>query len=91
MPRLQLGKNGELKPFEAVVRVKVTRGVPGNTEIVALRRGKPLELYLAASLLRTDIKNCLPMPLLHERDTLAHIGSGYGFSCGSSSAARLNS
>ena len=41
LPRLQLGENGELKPFEAVVRVKVTRGVPVDTEIVALRRGKP--------------------------------------------------
>ena len=41
LPRLQLGENGELKPFEAVVRVKVTRGVPVDTEIVALRSGKP--------------------------------------------------
>src|SRR6478609_9196223 len=41
LPRLQLGENGELKPFEAVVRVKVTRGVPVESEIVALRSGKP--------------------------------------------------
>jgi len=30
-----------LKPFEAVLRVKVTRGVPVESEIVALRSGKP--------------------------------------------------
>ncbi len=41
LPRLQFGENGELKPFEAVLRVKVTRGVPVETEIVALRSGKP--------------------------------------------------
>ena len=41
LPRLQVGENGELKPFEAVLRVKVTRGVPVETEIVALRSGKP--------------------------------------------------
>ena len=41
LPRLQLAENGELKPFEAVLRVKVTRGVPVDSEIVALRSGKP--------------------------------------------------
>jgi len=30
-----------LKPFEVVLRVKVTRGVPVESEIVALRSGKP--------------------------------------------------
>jgi hypothetical protein len=41
LPRLQVSETGELKPFEAVLRVKVTRGVPVETEIVALRSGKP--------------------------------------------------
>lgn len=41
LPRLQVSDNGELKPFEAVLRVKVTRGVPVESEIVALRSGKP--------------------------------------------------
>jgi hypothetical protein len=41
LPRLQVSENGELKPFEAVLRVKVTRGVPVESGIVALRGGKP--------------------------------------------------
>ncbi len=41
LPRLQVAETGELKPFEAVLRVKVTRGVPVETAIVALRSGKP--------------------------------------------------
>ena len=41
LPRLQVTETGELKPFEAVLRVKVTRGVPVGSEIVALRSGKP--------------------------------------------------
>jgi hypothetical protein len=41
LPRLQVSETGELKPFEAVLHVKVTRGVPVETEIVALRSGKP--------------------------------------------------
>jgi phosphatidylglycerophosphate synthase len=41
LPRLQISDSGELKPFEAVLRVKVTRGVPVESEIVALRSGKP--------------------------------------------------
>jgi len=41
LPRLQVSETGELKPFEAVLRVKVTRGVPVETEIVAVRSGKP--------------------------------------------------
>jgi hypothetical protein len=36
--RLSVSKPGELKPFEAVLRVKVTRGVPVQMELVALRR-----------------------------------------------------
>ena len=39
--RLQVPAGGELKPFEAVLRVKVTRGVPVESDIVALRSGKP--------------------------------------------------
>ena len=41
LPRLQVSETGELKPFEAVLRVKVTRGVPVETDIMALRTGKP--------------------------------------------------
>jgi hypothetical protein len=39
--RLQVPEGGELKPFEAVLRVKVTRGVPVESSIVAIRGGKP--------------------------------------------------
>jgi hypothetical protein len=39
--RLQVSDSGELKPFEAVLRVKVTRGVPVESDIIALRGGKP--------------------------------------------------
>jgi hypothetical protein len=35
--RLSVGQTGQLKPFEAVIRVKVTRGVPVSTELEALR------------------------------------------------------
>jgi hypothetical protein len=38
LPRLKLSSTGELEPFEAVLRVKVTRGVPVESEIVAMRR-----------------------------------------------------
>ena len=37
--RLPVSQTGQLKPFEAVIRVKVTRGVPVATELVALRSG----------------------------------------------------
>jgi len=37
--RLSVSQTGQLKPFEAVLRVKVTRGVPVSTELVALRNG----------------------------------------------------
>ena len=37
--RLSVSNSGELKPFEAVIRVKVTKGVPVGSELVALRRG----------------------------------------------------
>jgi hypothetical protein len=34
--RLSVSKEGEVKPFEALLRVKVTRGVPVSTELIAL-------------------------------------------------------
>src|SRR5437660_1005619 len=37
--RLKVSQTGEMKPFEAVLRVKVTRGVPVESSIVALRSG----------------------------------------------------
>ena len=37
LARLSVSKASELKPFEAVIRVKVARGVPVESEIVALR------------------------------------------------------
>jgi hypothetical protein len=39
--RLAVSKTGELKPFEALLRVKVTRGVPMEAELVALRKRTP--------------------------------------------------
>jgi hypothetical protein len=39
--RLSLAPTGEPKPFEAVLHVKVERGVPVNTELVALRERTP--------------------------------------------------
>ncbi len=36
--RLSVSNSGELKPFEAVIRVKVARGVPVGSELVALRK-----------------------------------------------------
>lgn len=36
--RLSVSQNGDLKPFEAVIRVKVARGVPVETELVAIRK-----------------------------------------------------
>jgi hypothetical protein len=35
---LSIEKNGEVKPFEALLRVKVTHGVPVETELVAVRQ-----------------------------------------------------
>ena len=35
--RLSVSNNGEMKPFEALLRVKVARGVPIGSELVALR------------------------------------------------------
>ena len=36
--RLAVSQMGELKPFEALLRVKITRGVPVLTELVTLRK-----------------------------------------------------
>jgi hypothetical protein len=36
--RLSVSQTGELKPFEAVIHVKVARGVPVESELVALRK-----------------------------------------------------
>ena len=36
--RLAVSNSGELKPFEAVIHVKVTRGVPVSSQLVALRK-----------------------------------------------------
>ena len=36
--RLSVSNSGELKPFEAVIHVKVTRGVPVGSDLVALRK-----------------------------------------------------
>jgi hypothetical protein len=37
--RLSVSNSGDLKPFEAVIRVKVAKGVPVGSELVALRKG----------------------------------------------------
>ena len=39
--RLSVSKTGELKPFEAVLHVKVVRGVPVKTDLIALRTQTP--------------------------------------------------
>lgn len=39
--RLSVTQRGELKPFEALLHVKVARGVPVGTELVAIRKLKP--------------------------------------------------
>jgi len=36
--RLSISENGEMKPFEAVIHVRVARGVPVATELAAIRR-----------------------------------------------------
>jgi hypothetical protein len=36
--RLSVSQNGQLKPFESVIRVKVVRGVPVETELAAIRK-----------------------------------------------------
>ena len=39
--RVRVSDKGELQPFEAVLRVKVTRGVPVESDIIAIRGGNP--------------------------------------------------
>lgn len=39
--RMSVSKNGALNPFEALLHVKVARGVPVETELVALRKRTP--------------------------------------------------
>jgi hypothetical protein len=39
LSRLNVSQNGEVKPFEVVLHVKVARGVPVESEIVAVRNG----------------------------------------------------
>jgi len=41
LSRLPVSPTGELKPFEALLRVKVKRGVPVETELLATRTGAP--------------------------------------------------
>jgi hypothetical protein len=38
LQRLSVSRTGDLKPFEALLRVKVARGVPVEAELVALRK-----------------------------------------------------
>jgi hypothetical protein len=40
LPRLRTASDGTLEPFEAVLRTRVRRGVPVESEIVALRNGR---------------------------------------------------
>jgi hypothetical protein len=39
--RLSVSKDGEIKPFEALLRVKIARGVPVDTQLLALRKRMP--------------------------------------------------
>jgi hypothetical protein len=39
LQRLSVSNSGELKPFETVIHVKVAKGVPMGSELVALRKG----------------------------------------------------
>ena len=41
LSRLAVTKASELKPFEALLHVKIARGVPVETELVAVRKGTP--------------------------------------------------
>ncbi len=38
LSRLSVSKTGEVKPFEALLRVKITRGVPVEAELLAVRQ-----------------------------------------------------
>ncbi len=37
LPQLKLSDSGEVRPFEAILRVKIARGVPVESSLVALR------------------------------------------------------
>jgi hypothetical protein len=39
--RLSVSSSGEARPFEALVRVKIERGVPVSADLVALRERNP--------------------------------------------------
>jgi len=39
LSRLSVSNSAEMHPFEAVIRVKVTKGVPVESELIALRKG----------------------------------------------------
>jgi hypothetical protein len=39
LSRLSVSNSGELKPFETVIHVKVAKGVPVGSELIALRKG----------------------------------------------------
>jgi hypothetical protein len=41
LSRLSVTKAGDLKPFEALLRVKIARGVPVETELMAVRKRAP--------------------------------------------------
>ncbi len=41
LSRLSVTKSGDLEPFEALLRVKIARGVPVETELVAVRKRTP--------------------------------------------------
>ena len=41
LSRLSVRKPEELKPFEALIHVKIARGVPVGTELIAVRRSAP--------------------------------------------------
>jgi hypothetical protein len=41
LSQLEVAPGGEVKPFEAVVHVKVTRGVPVESNLVAVRKDSP--------------------------------------------------
>jgi hypothetical protein len=40
LQRLQVSKPGELKPFEALLHVKIAHGVPVMTDLVSVRNRK---------------------------------------------------
>jgi hypothetical protein len=55
LQRLGVSKAGEIKPFEALLHVKVARGVPVITDLVAVRK-------------RTNRPGCRIVPYLPQAD-----------------------